>query len=88
MEYDPLFKFYIFASFIVVNAMGIILLLTEKQLSFSNSYFSIKHSHYSLDSVQDIQGWLLTCAAQWLSIMFGMLGVNLFRHILPEIGLL
>ena len=36
MEYDPLFKFYIFASFIVVNAMGIILRLTEKQLSYSN----------------------------------------------------
>ena len=33
MEYDPLFKFYILASFIVVNAMGIILLLTEQQLS-------------------------------------------------------
>ena len=32
MEYDPLFKFYILASFVVVNAMGIILLLTEKQL--------------------------------------------------------
>jgi hypothetical protein len=32
MEYDPLFKFYILASFIIVNAMGVILLLTEQQL--------------------------------------------------------
>lgn len=30
-EHDPLFKFYILASFVVLNSMGIILLLTEKQ---------------------------------------------------------
>ena len=30
-EHDPLFKFYILAAFLVLNAMGIILLLTEKQ---------------------------------------------------------
>lgn len=29
-EHDPLFKFYILASFVILNAMGIILLLTEK----------------------------------------------------------
>ena len=30
-EHDPLFKFYIFATFIILNSMGLILLLTEKQ---------------------------------------------------------
>ena len=29
-EHDPLFKFYILASFVILVAMGIILLLTEK----------------------------------------------------------
>ncbi len=31
-EHDPLFKFYVFAAFVVLLATGAILLLTEKQL--------------------------------------------------------
>ncbi len=37
-ENDPLYKFYIAASFIILNAMGLILLVTEKQYVGLSAY--------------------------------------------------